>query len=46
LDIFEIEYVLNGGVNDAVNPDSYTIESDTIFFEAPTKPGFKVYCME
>jgi uncharacterized repeat protein (TIGR02543 family) len=40
LDVFSIEYVLNGGGNDSANPDNYTIESDTIFFKAPVKPGY------
>ena len=33
---YEIEYILNGGINDSANPSTYTIE-DTIYFKSPTK---------
>ena len=35
LDTFSIEYVLNDGINDSLNPSQYTIESNTILFEEP-----------
>ena len=37
---YEIKYELAGGVNNKSNPDSYTIESETIKLKAPTKVGF------
>ena len=40
LDVFDINYVLNGGNNHLSNPLSYTIESDTIILQNPDKPGF------
>ncbi len=39
LDIFEITYELNGGINNSNNPLNYTIESEDINFEPPAKPG-------
>ncbi|MBW6537064.1 MAG: leucine-rich repeat protein, partial [Mariniphaga sp.] len=39
LDVFEIEYVLNGGVNNIANPGNYTIDSSPITFESPIKTG-------
>ncbi|WP_319499683.1 leucine-rich repeat protein [uncultured Draconibacterium sp.] len=40
LDIFNIQYQLNGGENDPINPSRYTIESNTIVFAAPVREGF------
>jgi uncharacterized repeat protein (TIGR02543 family) len=37
---YEIKYELAGGVNNKSNPDSYTIESETIKLKVPTKVGF------
>ena len=37
---YTITYHLNGGTNDDTNPDTYTIESDTITFAEPTKTGY------
>ena len=34
---YKIDYVLNGGSNHENNPDTYTIEADTISLNAPTK---------
>ena len=39
LDSFNIQYVLDGGNNNPVNPSKYTIESEDIVFEPPTKTG-------
>jgi uncharacterized repeat protein (TIGR02543 family) len=39
LDVFNIGYALNGGFNHAGNPTDYTIESDPIIFQSPSKPG-------
>ena len=37
---YTITYHLNGGVNNEINPDVYTIESTTINLEDPTKGGY------
>ena len=37
---YAITYQLNGGANHDNNPASYTIETDTITFLAPTKAGY------
>ena len=37
--IYNINYVLNGGVNDSTNPEHYTVE-DTIDFKNPTREGY------
>jgi len=38
---FKINYTLEeGGTNAAANPDTYTIESDTITLQAPTREGY------
>ncbi|MBR0034920.1 MAG: InlB B-repeat-containing protein, partial [Synergistaceae bacterium] len=37
---YTITYDLDGGTNDAANPASYTIESDTITLKDPTKEGY------
>ena len=34
---YDITYELNGGTNNAGNPDKYTIETPTITFLAPDK---------
>ena len=39
LGVYDIQYVLNGGINSPANPANYTIESNTIKFEAPTRTG-------
>ena len=39
-DIYNIEYVLNGGENDPTNPSTYTSEDDDIIFKNPTRPGY------
>ncbi len=36
---YSITYNLNGGINDAANPTSYTIESSTITIQNPSKTG-------
>ena len=36
---YTISYNLDGGVNDASNPDTYTIESGAIVLQPATKPG-------
>lgn len=38
--LYPITYVLDGGVNAAENPDSYTIESETITLRSPVKEGY------
>ena len=38
---YTINYELNGGKNSTENPQSYTIESDSFSFAAPTKNGYK-----
>ena len=40
INVFEITYELNGGVNSTENPSSYTMESDTIYLQSPTKTGY------
>ncbi len=37
---YSITYVLDGGTNSASNPSSYTIESEAITLQAPTKEGY------
>ena len=37
---YDITYELNGGTNNAGNPDKYTIETPTITFLAPTRTGY------
>ena len=37
---YTIDYELNGGTNSANNPDSYTVETETIVFENATKAGY------
>ncbi len=37
---FKITYELDGGVNNKSNPESYTIESETVKLAVPTKVGF------
>jgi uncharacterized protein (TIGR02145 family)/uncharacterized repeat protein (TIGR02543 family) len=38
---YSIAYVLNGGTNSTINPDSYTIESSTITLEAAKRTGYQ-----
>jgi uncharacterized repeat protein (TIGR02543 family) len=38
--IWQISYILNGGLNSHHNPASYTIESSSIIFEPPTRRGY------
>lgn len=40
LEMYSIQYVLNGGINSPQNPPSYTIESSTIFLQDATKQGY------
>ena len=37
---YTINYELGGGENDSTNPETYTIESDTISLKAPTRAGY------
>ena len=37
---YEIEYILNGGTNNSSNPDIYTVETETITLENPTRSGY------
>ena len=37
---YQINYELNGGVNNEVNPSSYTIEDGTIVLANPTREGY------
>jgi uncharacterized repeat protein (TIGR02543 family) len=39
LDIFDIQYMLNGGNNNKANPAQYTIDSDNVIFKSPSKVG-------
>ena len=38
--IYTITYDLNGGTNAASNPETYTVESDTINFANPVRTGY------
>ena len=38
---YSITYHLDGGTNDPLNPDSYTIVSPSIGLRAPQKPGYR-----
>ena len=40
VDSYTITYNLDSGTNDGTNPDTYTIESDTITFADPVKTGY------
>ncbi|GHV72368.1 hypothetical protein AGMMS49928_29100 [Spirochaetia bacterium] len=40
IDSYNIIYELNGGTNHAGNPAAYTIESDNITLQTPTKNGY------
>ena len=35
--VYDITYIMNGGTNDPSNPDTYTIEDDTITLSDPTR---------
>lgn len=37
---YEIFYALNGGINDALNPNIYTIDSPLITLSEPTRAGY------
>ena len=37
---YNIEYVLNGGENNSLNPTIYTIESEDIVLQIPSKTGY------
>ena len=37
---YNIEYVLNGGENNSLNPTIYTIESENIVLQSPNKTGY------
>lgn len=37
---YRIEYELNGGTNAASNPETYTVETETITLSDPTKTGY------
>jgi uncharacterized repeat protein (TIGR02543 family) len=39
-DTFSIAYELNGGVNDTLNPATYTKKSETITLQNPTRTGY------
>ncbi len=40
LDEYKIEYVLNNGVVDGINPTTYTVETETFSLIPPTKYGY------
>ncbi len=40
LNTYTVAYELNGGVNHADNPASYTVESETVALNAPTRKGY------
>lgn len=40
LEKYAITYVMNKGTNNVANPDSFTVESDTIIFAEPTRSGY------
>ena len=37
---YHINYILNGGINNPNNPESYNIESNKIWLRTPTKTGY------
>ncbi len=37
---YSITYHLNGGTNSSLNPDSYTVDTETIYLESPTRNGY------
>ena len=37
---YDITYVLDDGTNDAANPDTYTVESETFTLKPPTREGY------
>ena len=39
LEKYGINYIMNGGTNNVANPDSFSVESDTIIFAEPTRSG-------
>lgn len=42
--VYNIIYELNGGTNAETNPSTYTIETDAIRLENPTKTGYSFVC--
>ena len=38
---YKISYELNGGINHAKNPESYTVDSDDIMLNEPTRLGYR-----
>lgn len=40
LDTYTIDYVLNGGTNSPQNPANYTIQTNTITLQVPSKQGY------
>jgi len=38
---YQISYILDGGTNEAGNPDEYTVADATILLKDPTKTGYK-----
>lgn len=38
---YKINYILNGGLNNPLNPNTYTVESETITLKDPEKTGYK-----
>ncbi len=40
IDSYTLAYVLNGGVNDARNPQQYKTEDETVLLYAPTREGY------
>ena len=38
--VYAIEYELNGGENNSLNPTTYTIESEEIVLQTPSKTGY------
>ena len=39
--VYKITYILNGGVNDGSNPETYTYESETTTLQPATKLGYE-----
>ena len=38
--VYNIQYNLNGGINNPLNPTTYTIESETITLQSPHRDGY------
>lgn len=41
---YQIGYETYGGVNNRSNPENYTVESDEIYFENPSRAGYSFVC--